>query len=107
MDPATSHERPGGLRTAWPDSTRTYSACALRERERDDLVPGSPRAGVAAGLLDDAGQVVPLPGGKGRGEGFVQGALADDCLTGVDAGGLDLEQELPRSGDGPVHLNDL
>ena len=58
---------------------------------------------VIAGLFDDAGQVVALPRGKDRGVGLVQAAFADDCLAGVDAGGPDLEQELPCSGDGPLY----
>ncbi len=74
--------------------------------EPDDLIADRDVLDAAADLLDDAGKIAALAGGKCCGPPLGHGAFANPGLAGIDARGLDADQDLTRAWDRPVDLHD-
>src|SRR3984957_7339260 len=101
MEPATSHERSGGRRTAWPDSTRTYSACALRVKV--NATTSSPAAqGPASSPVSSMtpARSYPCPEGKAAGKASCRAPSRMNASPGLMPVALTLSRNCPGAGTG-------
>ncbi len=73
--------------------------------EADHLVSGTIARDGAPDLFHHTGEIAPLPGWELRGPLLGKDPFADQGLARIDSGGLDLNQYLSRTGNGPLHLD--